>query len=222
MTGQPAAKAGPTLRRASIKGKFHGGMAPTTPIGQRSTRWRLPDACCGTTRPYARSPSAANQRRWSILSATSARLCANGLPFSSVMVRAISSRRRASTSAIRSRYSPRSLGLSCRHDGQAAAASAMACLTAARSMVPTRASNSPVAGLWTGNGLRGSAQRPFRYAEWRISELSDINCWPVAMVLGMRTAKAGARRGEHRVVQRPLAAAARLYQISATCDGLPP
>ena len=50
-TGQPAASAGATLRIASTSGKFHGAMAPTTPIGWRITRCRLPSAWFGTTRP---------------------------------------------------------------------------------------------------------------------------------------------------------------------------
>ena len=48
---QPAASAGATFRTASTSGKFHGLIAPTTPIGVFTTRWRLLSTWFGTTRP---------------------------------------------------------------------------------------------------------------------------------------------------------------------------
>ena len=50
-TVQPAASAGAILRTASASGKFHGLMAPTTPIGVFTTRWRLLSTWFGTMRP---------------------------------------------------------------------------------------------------------------------------------------------------------------------------
>ncbi len=42
IVGQPAAIAGATLRTDSTSGKFHGEIAPTTPTGIFSTRFRFP------------------------------------------------------------------------------------------------------------------------------------------------------------------------------------
>src|ERR1041385_9379475 len=37
----PAASAGPSFQTAILRGKFHGMMAPTTPTGSRTTKFRL-------------------------------------------------------------------------------------------------------------------------------------------------------------------------------------
>ena len=51
ITGQPAANAGAIFRTASTSGKFHGEIAPATPMGTRSTMCLLPRTWFGTTRP---------------------------------------------------------------------------------------------------------------------------------------------------------------------------
>ncbi len=57
---QPAASAGPHLRVIMAAGKFHGVIAPTTPMGWRSTMMRLSVVWPGMTSPYMRLPSSAN------------------------------------------------------------------------------------------------------------------------------------------------------------------
>ena len=60
MTGQPAARAGATLRVIMASGKFHGVMAAHTPIGWRSTSRRRLLSNCGRVSPLMRLASSAN------------------------------------------------------------------------------------------------------------------------------------------------------------------
>lgn len=46
-TVQPTASAGATFQLASVRGKFHGTTAPTTPAGSRVTRASASGAVCG-------------------------------------------------------------------------------------------------------------------------------------------------------------------------------
>src|SRR6185437_6547998 len=48
---QPEARAGPALRVIIAEGKFHGVMAPQTPIGCFSTTMRLSAPCAGMVSP---------------------------------------------------------------------------------------------------------------------------------------------------------------------------
>ena len=50
MIEQPAPSAPPTLRAGELNGKFQGENAATTPIGWRSTEWRMPGSL-GMMRP---------------------------------------------------------------------------------------------------------------------------------------------------------------------------
>jgi hypothetical protein len=63
MIGQPAARAGPTLRVIMAAGKFHGVMAAQTPIGSFVTTMRLSPAGVGMVSPLTRLPSSANHSR---------------------------------------------------------------------------------------------------------------------------------------------------------------
>ena len=101
-TGQPAAMAGAIFRTASTSGKFHGEIAPTTPIGVFTTMWRLSGTWVGND---------AGRRRVWLLRRTSAgglrssslrlRPARAALPFSCTMMFAISALRRISSSAMR-------------------------------------------------------------------------------------------------------------------------
>ena len=51
MTGQPAARAGATLRVIIAMGKFQGVMAAQTPMGCFKTRMRLPASVAGIVSP---------------------------------------------------------------------------------------------------------------------------------------------------------------------------
>ena len=59
-TGQPAARAGATLRVIMAMGKFQGVMAAQTPMGWRITKKRLLASVLGTVSPYTRRDSSAN------------------------------------------------------------------------------------------------------------------------------------------------------------------
>ena len=60
MTGQPAAKAGATLRVIMANGKFQGVMAAQTPMGCLSTNKRRLLSNWGSVSPFTRLASSAN------------------------------------------------------------------------------------------------------------------------------------------------------------------
>ena len=55
----PSASAGATTRMPRMSGKFHGVIAPTTPIGTRSAMLTRVGLCDGRISPTAREVSAA-------------------------------------------------------------------------------------------------------------------------------------------------------------------
>src|SRR5919204_4600642 len=123
-------------------------MAPTTPLGTRCTNTRFAASTDGGMIPSIRVESAAAMSKYAISSSTSS--CASarsGFPWSSVSVRARSSRRRSTSSAIRFMTAARSNADRRAHPSQARLAPAMA--RRASSLVPsgTDAMTSPVAGL---------------------------------------------------------------------------
>ena len=59
-TGQPAARAGATLRVIMASGKFQGVMAAHTPMGCLSTKRRRLLSNCGSVSPLTRLASSAN------------------------------------------------------------------------------------------------------------------------------------------------------------------
>ncbi len=94
-TGQPAAIAGATLCATRLSGKLKGLIAPTTPIGTRSTNPSLPTpgalASSGTVSPLSVRATAAENRNVSTARAASTRAVLIGLADSALIDRANSS-----------------------------------------------------------------------------------------------------------------------------------
>ncbi len=111
-TGLPEAMAGANLCAARLSGKLKGLIAAIGPIGKRRvipTR-SLDEAIrsSGISSPYMRSASSAPSRKVMTARSTSTSESRIGLPDSSVMVRASSSRRVFTPSLISRRIRPRS------------------------------------------------------------------------------------------------------------------
>jgi hypothetical protein len=150
-TVQPAASAGATFQLASVKGKFHGTTAPTTPAGSRVTSASASGAVCGDSSvslsancPYQRKVLTAARSSMSYASVI-------GLPISRLTVRASSARRSSRRSAMRSSTRPRSTGASRGQapESKARRAAATAAFTSASPPSATRASTWPSRGETT-------------------------------------------------------------------------
>src|SRR5689334_5041535 len=83
-TGQPAARAGATLRVIMASGKFHGVMAAATPTDCLITTSLRSFVCGGITSPYVRLASSANHSTNAAPYATSPKLSVMTFPDSIV------------------------------------------------------------------------------------------------------------------------------------------
>ena len=147
--GQPAARAGPTLRVIMAAGKFHGVMAAHTPIGSLvMTRRRSGHGDCRVS-PATRLPSSANHSMNEAPNCTSPFASGKGLPCSVVMISARSSAFSRIRSCQRRSTAARSLAVFLRQAGQAALAASMARRVSAAPIRGTVPICSPVAGLLT-------------------------------------------------------------------------
>ena len=100
-TALPHASAGAISSAGIVYGQFHGLITPTTPRGRRTSITRLPGENEFGSSPPRRFASSAAIRQYSTSSATSSNASARrGLPWSSVSVRARSSRRASIRSPI--------------------------------------------------------------------------------------------------------------------------
>ena len=109
---QPAANAGPILCATRFSGKLNGEIAPTTPIGRRTTIpvWSTPAGCASIPISSPPSPRASCAEKMIVCTARSASTCAvaMGFPASCEIVRASSSRRSRRSPATRSSTAARS------------------------------------------------------------------------------------------------------------------
>ena len=145
---QPHASAGASTSAGIVYGQFHGVISPSTPTGRRTRSTRLPGAALSGIRPSRRLASSAAMRKNSISSPTSTSASAlSGLPWSSVQMRASSSRRRSQASATRWMSAARSNPVRPAHAWKAAFAAAIARRASSRLPSATGPSDSPVAGL---------------------------------------------------------------------------
>ena len=137
-TGHPAAMAGPILCTTRLTGKLNGEMAPTTPIGTRSTMPSLwapaVEASIGMVSPVRVRATAALKRNVSQARSTSTRAVLMGLAASPAITRANSSRRSARRTAARSSTAARAAADSGSPSRRATAAATAASMWAS---VPT-------------------------------------------------------------------------------------
>jgi hypothetical protein len=147
-TALPAASAGAITSAGIVYGQFQGVIAPTTPRGTRYWRMRLAASTEGGIAPAIRVASAAAMRQYATSSSTSSYASASsGFPWSSVSVRARSSRRSSTSSATRSIAAARSNADRVAQSRRAALAEAIARCASSRVPFGTVPSTSPVAGL---------------------------------------------------------------------------
>lgn len=125
-TVHPAARAGETFLVIMLNGKFHGVMAPTTPIGCFMTKNCLSFAGVSTISPQTRFASSANQVIDSIPESNSFRDSGRGFPHSMVIIIAISSFACRISSCHRRRIEALSFAVRDAHGLKASAAALMA------------------------------------------------------------------------------------------------
>ena len=151
-TALPHASAGAISSAGIVYGQFHGLITPTTPRGRRTSITRLPGENEFGSSPPRRLASSAAIRQYSTSSATSSNASArSGLPWSSVSVRASSSRRASIRSPIACILAARSNAVSRAQPSAAPRAASIARLASPRSPCGTVAISSPVAGLVASN-----------------------------------------------------------------------
>ena len=144
----PPARAGAISSVAMVSGQFQGVITAYTPRGTRLVNTSLLGLADGSTLPSRRFRSSAAIRKYSAASSTSPYASAiSGLPWSSVRMRARSSRRRWIASAMRCSRRERSKPL--RPASAAVAPCAASTASLASALVPsgTCAMTAPVAGL---------------------------------------------------------------------------
>ncbi len=142
----PASRAGASLETICWSGKFHGVIAPTTPIGSRTIS-ELPTSSVqakSSARPAMDSTTAAGNATWAV------RDIPIGEPISAVIAWAISSVRAARPAPRRRSTSARCCGVVADQAGKAARAAATARSTSAAVPAGVSATTSPVAGFTTG------------------------------------------------------------------------
>ena len=151
-TALPHASAGATSSAGIVYGQFHGLITPTTPRGRRTRNTRLPGENEFGSSPPSRFASSAAMCQYSTSSSTSSYASArSGLPWSTVSVRASSSRRDSITSATATIFAARSNAVRRAHASAAARAASIACRASSRSPCGTVPITSPVAGLVASN-----------------------------------------------------------------------
>ncbi len=148
-TALPAAMAGAILLAASVRGKFHGTMAPVTPIGRRSTSPYVVVSGRDTYSPWILSARSANQPMFSPKRRASIRDSRIVLPCSAVRTGAISSTLPSMWAAASWRMRARSFGASRDHPCCALAAALAARSTSSAPPLGTSSTTSPVAGFRT-------------------------------------------------------------------------
>src|SRR5579864_5206808 len=153
----PAAIAGATLLAARVSGKFHGTIAPQTPIGLRTTSPYVVRSGSRTYCPWILSARSANQPMFSPNRLASRRDSSSVLPCSLVRMTAISSTFLSMWSAALWRISRRWLAGSFDQVANALAAACAALSTSAASPAGTSSTTSPVAGLRTSYVLPDAA-----------------------------------------------------------------
>lgn len=142
----PASSAGASLETTCWSGKFHGVIAPTTPIGSRTIS-EVPISSVqakSSARPATDSMTAAGKATWAV------RDMVIGEPISAVIAPAISSWRAVRPAPRRRSTSARCCGVVAAQAGKAARAAATARSTSVAVPAGASATTSPVAGFTTG------------------------------------------------------------------------
>src|ERR1700722_14559730 len=145
----PVAIAYGRYQKAIMPGKLKGTIAAVTPIGWRIIISAMPRATPSRLYPCIIIGMPQATSTFSMARRISALASVNVLPFSRVMMRAISSTCSSSNTFNLKSGWMRSSGGVRRHSGKAAAAASTAALTSAASAIGTWAITSPVAGFTT-------------------------------------------------------------------------